>query len=232
MIKVALKLTVEVERRVQSAAHRALHVPPIAAEGAGGDSCEEDPAVKKLLARARKLPVKIAERLRAERGLQLRGDAQYKTQIHFNIEGERETEIVAVGGRQVEVVRKPCLETHLAVGSSMYLVDLDTKKAFQPPGGLRCPECDSADLVVTQMSHTMYDRSGVVPVVLANGGCSWVSGKGRVCRPCKAAGRKCKMFDYEGKMFAQMTENVQLQLPMSPARVSAWKLNNILIQPR
>jgi hypothetical protein len=183
----------------------------------GDDSAaDEDPAVAKLLHRAKKLPVCIAEALRHQRQQQRDGAAPWGSQLHFELTLEPETVFIDVDGSRFEVVIRPSREERLCQGRRFYMIDLDTRLRFMAPGGLFCFRCGSFDLIVRQMSHTMQDRGGVRPVVRADGMCDWISGKGRTCRACKAAGRKCTMFDHEGPMIAQMTENVQLQLPASP----------------
>ncbi|KAJ1446351.1 hypothetical protein M885DRAFT_502164 [Pelagophyceae sp. CCMP2097] len=195
VIRALAELCVRVERDVAAEAHRALQTPVVlgpedcVADGA----CHDDPAVPKLLQRAKKL----------------------QAQLYFEIARDAETESVYVGARKVEIVRKPDLDARLASETKLFMIDLDTQKTFQPPGDLRCGECGSGRLKVTQMSHTMQDRAGIVAIARVDGTNDWLSGKGRTCLDCKSAGRKAAMFDYEGAMIAQMTENVQMQCPVS-----------------
>jgi len=218
VIRALDELCVRVERDVAAEAHRILQTPVVlrpkdcVADGA----CHDDPALAKLLQRAKKLQVNLAGALRLERQRQIAGVEPYKAQMHFEIPPEPETEYVIVGAQKVEIVRKPNRAACLASGAKFFMIDLDSKKPFQPPGGLCCGLCGSNRLKVTQMSHTMQDRAGVLAIARADGTHDWLSGKGRFCQECKTAGRKATMFDYEGAMIAQMTANVQMQLPVNP----------------
>jgi len=181
------------------------------------DACRAaNPMFEKLLARRSKVPEHLAAQISEARERQVSGrlpslrfvskSAPTTTSVSFISDG-------SVQAPPVTMVAKPDVTARLAAGVTCYLIDLDTCKAFQPPGGLMCPSCESTDLKVVQMTHTMSGRVGLVPVAHADGSLSWVSGKVRKCNACDAT-----MKDYDGPMLSQMSEVVLATLPYEPSQ--------------
>ena len=78
---------------------------------------------------------------------------------------------------------------------------------------MMCYACESTDLASIQMTHSMSNRVGLVPIARADGSQAWVSGKERKCNACGA-----RMKDYDGPMLAQMTENMLEEIPCTSSR--------------
>ncbi|KAJ1446676.1 hypothetical protein M885DRAFT_591711, partial [Pelagophyceae sp. CCMP2097] len=136
--------------------------------------------------------------------------------MHFEVEKSATSELVELGGKSVQLLKKPHADEYKAVRRRIYMIDYDMRAAHKPPGGLRCPRCGSTALKVMKMTHQMGDRSGLKPCLLSDGNVDWLSGKMRECQNCRRLGKKCALYDYDGGMLAQMTLSVQLEHPSRP----------------
>jgi hypothetical protein len=111
------------------------------------DAC--DAATEKLLQRCRKeVPPNLLLQLQRQRALQVALDPGFSAKMHFEVEKSATSELVELGGKSVQLLKKPHADEYKAVRRRIYMIDYDMRAAHKPPGGLRCPRCGSTALKV------------------------------------------------------------------------------------